>query len=99
MRETSKCEEMRRNRGDFDNYLKGEGIDIGAGEDVLKIPNGMVRPWDVPDGDAQLMAGVPDNSYDFVYSSHCLEHMRDVTQALTNWRSEEHTSELQSRYD
>ena len=85
MRETSKCEEIRRNRGDFDNFLKGKGIDIGAGDDVLKIPNGTVRPWDKGEGNAQLMAGVPDNEYDFVYSSHCLEHMVDVTEALTNW--------------
>jgi SAM-dependent methyltransferase len=39
----------------------------------------------MPDGDAQLMASVPDNSYDWVHSSHCLEHMRDAKEALSNW--------------
>ena len=85
MRETSKCVEFRRQRGDFNNFLKGTGIDIGAGPDPLKIPEGTVRAWDMPDGDAQLMKGVADSTYDFVYASHCLEHMRDVREALVNW--------------
>jgi SAM-dependent methyltransferase len=85
MRETTKCYQARLQRGDFDKFLKGDGIDIGAGPDPLHVPSGTVRAWDVKDGDAQKMAGVPDNAYDFVYSSHCLEHMRDVPEALTNW--------------
>ena len=46
---------------------------------------GTVKPWDLDDGDAQVMAGVPDEAYDFVHSSHCLEHMRDPTEAFANW--------------
>ena len=85
MRETSKCHDFRLGRGDFQNYLRGHGIDIGAGDDPLRILQGTVRPWDVSDGDAQLLTGVPDTSLDFAYSSHCLEHMRDVPEALANW--------------
>ncbi len=44
-----------------------------------------VRTWDLEDGDAQLMAGVADASFDFVHSSHCLEHMRDPVEALRHW--------------
>jgi SAM-dependent methyltransferase len=44
-----------------------------------------VRGWDQKDGDAQYMNGVEDESYDFVYSSHCLEHMVDPSVALRNW--------------
>jgi ubiquinone/menaquinone biosynthesis C-methylase UbiE len=84
-RETSKCERLRQSRGDFQNFLRGNGIDIGCGPDPLKVPEGTVRPWDLKDGDAQLMAGVPDGQLDFVYSSHCLEHMRDVRESLVNW--------------
>jgi SAM-dependent methyltransferase len=76
---------MRLARGDFDKYLKGDGIDIGAGNDPLRALTGTVRPWDMPDGDAQILAGVGANTFDFVYSSHCLEHMRDVPEALRNW--------------
>lgn len=32
-----------------------------------------------------LMAGVAPESYDFVHSSHCLEHTVDPTVALGNW--------------
>ncbi len=85
MRETSKCQALRRARGDFDQFLKGHGIDIGSGPDPLIIEEGAVRTWDLKDGDAQLMAGVPDAHFDFVYSSHCLEHMRDIPEALKNW--------------
>ncbi len=44
-----------------------------------------VRGWDVADGDAQFMAGVADETFDFVHSSHCLEHLADPVQALENW--------------
>lgn len=43
------------------------------------------RGWDWESGDAQYMKGVDDNIYDFVYSSHCLEHMVDPSVALQNW--------------
>jgi ADP-heptose:LPS heptosyltransferase/predicted SAM-dependent methyltransferase len=83
--ETSKCHAKRLARGDFDKYLKGRGIDIGCGEDVLRVPQGAVDPWDLARGDAQQLAGIPDESYDFVYSSHCLEDMRSIEEALANW--------------
>jgi len=92
MRETSKAS-LRRSR-DFSfvsRYFVGNGIDIGAGEDSLsqyltRFPKiRSVRSWDKVDGDAQYLNGVPDNSFDFVYSSHCLEHMQDPIMALANW--------------
>ena len=43
------------------------------------------RAWDRADGDAQLLAGVSDESLDFVHSSHCLEHMVDPRIALDHW--------------
>src|SRR5260221_12495855 len=46
---------------------------------------GAVRTWDLEDGDAQVMAGVPDDEFDFVHSSHCLEHLRDPNAALLQW--------------
>jgi SAM-dependent methyltransferase len=72
-------------------WLIGDGIDIGAGHD--SIGNYMplfplirsVRAWDRPDGDAMLMEGVADASFDFVHSSHCLEHLVNPTIALQNW--------------
>ena len=43
------------------------------------------KNWDLPDGDAQYLAGVPDGTYDFLHSSHCLEHMVDPGIAMANW--------------
>lgn len=90
--ETSKSI-MRRLRDSrfISRYFVGDGIDIGAGGDPLGNYSEFfplmksVRSWDLPDGDAQLMASVPDNSFDFVNSSHCLEHMRDPVEAMRNW--------------
>jgi SAM-dependent methyltransferase len=72
-------------------YLVGTGIDIGAGIDSIGryaplFPlMGEVRAWDIGDGDAMLMNDVDDESYDFVHSSHCLEHVNDPHVALQNW--------------
>lgn len=85
MDETSKCYGFRKARGDFEKYLKGHGLDVGAGPDPLKVEHGDCRGWDVQDGDAQYLASLPDSEFDFVYSSHCLEHVRDVPETLKNW--------------
>lgn len=83
--ETSKWGHLMRSRGDYEKYLHRQGIDIGCGRLVLEVPNGSVMGWDTPQGDANVMKGAPDESFDFVYSSHCLEHMRSVQGALAAW--------------
>lgn len=88
MKETEKNYETRIKNGDFIKYLYGKGIDIGGGSDHLKLPpeiEGSVRLWDIQDGDAQYMHKIQDNSFNFVYSSHCFEHMRDMETTFTNW--------------
>src|SRR5690242_4475065 len=92
MRETSKSIIRRSLDQRFaTKYLVGAGIDIGAGSDSLDHYTATfpliesVRNWDMEDGDAMLMAGVPDDSFDFVHSSHCLEHLTDPYVALSNW--------------
>ncbi len=72
-------------------YLSGSGIDIGSGDDPLSSYKELFpmmtscRAWDKQDGDAQFMASVPDDTYDFVHSSHCLEHLENPNEALENW--------------
>lgn len=43
------------------------------------------KGWDLPDGNAQTMKSIEDNTFDFAHSSHCLEHMKDPHVALDNW--------------
>ena len=92
MNETSKSLIRRLHDVRFANtYFKGKGIDIGAGADSLEKYKQQfpliteVRSWDVPDGDAQLMESVADSTYDFVHSSHCLEHLMNPVEAYKNW--------------
>jgi SAM-dependent methyltransferase len=84
---------MRRNqdRRFATTYLIGDGIDIGCGEQPISLYAefypGMrsLKPWDLPDGDGALLEGVEDEIYDFVHSSHSLEHMSDPRVAMANW--------------
>jgi len=92
MKECSKSIARRLGTADFINhYFVGKGLDIGGKPDPLAIYQelfcqmGAVRTWDWEDGDAQFLEGVADGEYDFVHSSHCLEHMRDPAEALENW--------------
>lgn len=91
-REQSKSAKRRFNDGNFHSkYFVGHGVDIGAGPDSLEqlafVFRGITKvdSWDLPQGDAQLMGSVSDDTYDFVHSSHCLEHMVDPHTALRNW--------------
>jgi SAM-dependent methyltransferase len=86
MNESTKLEARRTKRDDYRRgLLFGKGIDVGCGPDPLRVPCGTVDRWDVEQGDAQELAGVPLDHYDFLYSSHCLEHLRDPVLALRRW--------------
>lgn len=74
----------------FRRFFVGRGIDIGSGRDPLSLyaeffPIVSVRLWDLDDGDAEHMNGVDDETFDFVHSSHCLEHLRDPVNGLQSW--------------
>ncbi|MHA1233170.1 MAG: methyltransferase domain-containing protein [Candidatus Helarchaeota archaeon] len=72
-------------------YFKGHGIDIGGKPDPLSLYTELfplikdVRTWDKEDGDAQYMSSISDNTYDFVHSSHCLEHLDNPMTGIKNW--------------
>ncbi len=80
--ETSKAETRRKREDFFEKFLQGEGLDIGFGGDLV-LPN--ANGWDFEHGDAQYLKTIRDGKYDFVYSSHTLEHMKDPAVALKNW--------------
>jgi predicted SAM-dependent methyltransferase len=84
--ETSKCYEKRKKLGHFDKYLCGKGIDIGAGPDCLIIPNGTIINWDRKNGDGAQLKTIEENSLDFVYSSHFMEHVKNLRLAIKNYK-------------
>lgn len=92
MKECSKSIARRLSDINFTSkYFAGNGLDIGGKPDPLALYRelfcrmGEVKTWDWEDGDAQIMAGVPDGQYDFVHSSHCLEHLVDPHEGLKSW--------------
>lgn len=62
--------------------LKGRGIDIGAGSDPVFSH---VKSFDQEDGDANVITKYVHDTFDFVYSSHCLEHMHEPRKAVLEW--------------
>lgn len=90
--ETSKALRRRMRDPRFaTQWFVGRAIDIGSGQDSLARQMGYwplltsVDSWDRAEGDAAELRGVTDNSYDLVYSSHCLEHVSDPQAALARW--------------
>jgi SAM-dependent methyltransferase len=81
-KETSKAYARRHHEGYFERIFAGTGIDIGCGDDPV-APNCV--HWDKPQGDAQELRGVAPESFDWVYSSHCLEDLPDPRRALARW--------------
>jgi len=82
---TDEASKTRAVRGkEFDEtYLQGRVIDIGCGPDLIVAH---AEPFDLAHGNAQEIAKLrPNFAYDAVCSSHCLEHMKDVPAALTQW--------------
>lgn len=72
-------------------YFAGVGLDIGCGYDKMSALNfprvTNIDGYDqcLGNGNAEHLADIPDNSYDFIVSSHCLEHMQSPEIALSNW--------------
>jgi SAM-dependent methyltransferase len=72
-------------------FFIGDGIDIGGDSDPLLAASEFfpllksVYTWGLEDGDALLMNGVPEKNFDFVFSSHCLEHLTDPCSAINTW--------------
>lgn len=82
--ESQRARRRRLQEGFFEEFCQGRGLDIGAGGDPLFKD---IETWDWAhgQGDATFMQGVPDDSYDFVYCSHVLEHLHDPWAGIRSW--------------
>ena len=69
-------------------YCIGSGLDIGAGKWPVKIHHGVGTPVDfgLEIDDAVTLPGVERESQDFIFSSHCLEHLSEWETALDKWK-------------
>lgn len=64
------------------SVIKGSGIDIGCGGDPV-TPS--CRRFDLEHGDANRVSEFVKDEFDFVFASHCLEHMHDPSVTLLDW--------------
>jgi SAM-dependent methyltransferase len=66
------------------SLLNGKGIDIGCGEDPVTTD---CERFDMADGDANKITDhiKEINSYDYVFSAHCLEHMYIPKETIQDW--------------
>lgn len=61
-------------------FCTGRGLDIGAG----KWPLRGATPVELTDGaDGN---GLPEGQWDYIFSSHCLEHLVNPVAAIEHWR-------------
>ncbi len=83
--ETLKAKQRRLKENFFELYCKGKGIDIGCGIDPI-LPNAYCYDKVIDQVfDATYVKEIEDESFDFVYSSHCLEDLEDPATAIKNW--------------
>jgi SAM-dependent methyltransferase len=80
--ESTKARARRTREHYFERYLVGVGIDIGCGDDPVTIS---CLGWDLAQGDAAELPGIGRHEFDWVYSSHCLEHLMNPWRVIHRW--------------
>lgn len=81
---TSLARDRREKEGWPRKYLVGQGVDVGPGTDPI---TDTCIPWDMSEGHyaEELHLHFPPSSLDWVYSSHCLEHLKDPERVVRDW--------------
>lgn len=64
-------------------YCKGSGLDIGASH--WPLTGSTPIDTETGPGTANRIEDIAENSHDYVFSSHCLEHIEDWQSALDMW--------------
>jgi hypothetical protein len=66
-------------------WCQGFGYDIGCGKEEWKLPN--AKGIDLGFDDEWHAENLPDDKVDYIFSSHCLEHIDDWVGVLDYWTS------------
>lgn len=66
-------------------FCKGLGLDIGYGKQEWKFPGAI--GVDLVDDNGFDAYNLPKGEYDYIHSSHLLEHLPDWVGALDHWSS------------
>jgi SAM-dependent methyltransferase len=64
---------------------KGNGVDVGCMKPEWAFPN--AKPIDIAFDDGFHALNLPDN-LDYIFSSHCLEHLDNYVTALEYWHKQ-----------
>lgn len=64
------------------HFCKGEGLDIGAG----RWPLPGAKPINIANGYNGMALPPPYRKYDYIFSSHCLEHLPNPVKAIEYWK-------------
>lgn len=86
--ETQKHHQRRIDSGFYDKYMQGVGLDIGwRGSDKTTepvLPTSIGIDTDYPGYDGKKLP-FPDQSQDYIFNSHCLEHIDDYKAVIRDW--------------
>jgi predicted SAM-dependent methyltransferase len=92
MNEQSKAAIRRKLDPRYENrWFVGRGLDVGCGPDPLRVEDWSkvteVVPYDVMYGnkDGRFLTEIKGEEFDFIHSSHCLEHLLNPRSTLVNW--------------
>jgi len=65
------------------HYCSGVGYDVGCMKKEWSFPNSI--PIDISFPDEYHALNLPKNNVDYIYSSHCLEHIPEWVDVLEYW--------------
>jgi predicted SAM-dependent methyltransferase len=68
-----------------EEVCKGQGYDIGCMKPEWSLRGSI--PIDIDFEDGYHATNLPDGEVDYIFSSHCLEHIVDWTRVLDYWTS------------
>ena len=66
------------------HFCKGKGVDVGCNREEWKFPNSTAVDPAINEYNA---LNFPDTHLDYIFSSHCLEHLHDWVDVLDYWTS------------